>query len=158
MESMDDLLAQIKAEYQEQQVQKPKKAPLFEEEPNSKKSLSYPSQQIFGQHHKPAMEDSLLVQIKAEFEEQQKAETIKKQGQLRAEQIKQEQQLREEQIRVQQREKRKRELLTQEATEWLKTLNNCSDEGRWFAEFACSYSSRLEAAIEYLQALKETYR
>jgi hypothetical protein len=157
MESIDDLLAQVKAEYQEKQVQEPKKLPLFEEEFNSPEPLPYQSKPSSQKWNSPA-EDSLLAQMKAEFEEQQRTEELKKQQKLREEETKKEQQLQEEKIRVQQREQRRREALTKEATEWLKTLNPRSDEGRWFEEFSYSYSSKLEAAIEYLQALRETYR
>jgi hypothetical protein len=149
MESIDDLLAQVKAEYQEQeQAKQPKQKPLFQEEefksppPVSSTYQPQPSQQNWGS----AAEDNLLAQVKAEFEEQQRAEELKKQ-----------QQLREEQLLKEQRRKREREALTQEATEWLKNLNLRSEEGLWFEEFAYSYPSKLEAAIDYLQALRETH-
>jgi hypothetical protein len=149
MESIDDLLAQVKAEYQEQeQAQQSKQKPLFQEEefksppPVSSTYQPQPSQQNWVS----AAEDNLLAQVKAEFEEQARAEELKKQ-----------QQLREEQLRKEHRRKREREALTQEATEWLKNLNLRSDEGLWFEEFAYSYPSKLEAAIDYLQALRETH-
>ncbi len=157
MESIDDLLAQVKAEYQGKQVQKPKKVPLFEEELNSAEVFINQSKPSSKNWNSPA-EESLLAQVKTEFAEKQRTEELKNQQKIREEAIKKEQEIQEEQIKVEQREKRKRELLTQEAFEWLKTLNTRSDEGRWFEEFSCSYSSKLEAAIEYLQALKETYR
>ncbi|HEY9893673.1 MAG TPA: hypothetical protein V6D37_18130, partial [Candidatus Sericytochromatia bacterium] len=119
--------------------------------------LPYQSKPSSQNWNSPA-EDSLLAELKTEFEEQQRTEELKKQQKLREEETKKEQQLQEEKIRVQQREQRRREALTKEATEWLKTLNPRSDEGRWFEEFSYSYSSKLEAAIEYLQALRETYR
>jgi hypothetical protein len=149
MESIDDLLAQVKAEYQEQeQAKQPKQKPLFQEEefksppPVSSTYQPQPSQQKWVS----AAEDNLLAQVKAEFEEQARAEELKKQ-----------QQLREEQLLKEQRRKREREALTQEATEWLKNLNLRSEEGLWFEEFAYSYPSKLEAAIDYLQALRETH-
>jgi hypothetical protein len=149
MESIDDLLAQVKAEYQEQeQAKQPKQKPLFQEEefksppPVSSTYQPQPSQQNWVS----AAEDNLLAQVKAEFEEQQRAEELKRQ-----------QQLREEQLLKEQRRKREREALTQEATEWLKNLNLRSEEGLWFEEFAYSYPSKLEAAIDYLQALRETH-
>ncbi len=149
MESIDDLLAQVKAEYQEQeQAKQPQQKPLFQEEefksppPVSSTYQPQPSQQKWVS----AAEDNLLAQVKAEFEEQARAEELKKQ-----------QQLREEQLLKEQRRKREREALTQEATEWLKNLNLRSEEGLWFEEFAYSYPSKLEAAIDYLQALRETH-
>ena len=161
MESIDDLLAQIKAEYQEkEQGKQSKKQPLFQEEEFTSPPPVPPFFQSKSteQNWVSPADDSLLAQIKAEFEEQQQAEELKKQQQLREEQLRKEQQLREEQLRVQQREQRRREALTQEATEWLKKLNPRSEEGLWFEEFSYSYSSKLEAAIDYLQALRETHR
>jgi hypothetical protein len=161
MESIDDLLAQVKAEYQEkEQGKQSTKQPLFQEEEFTSPPpvpSSYQSKPTT-QNWVTPVENSLLAQIKAEFEEQQQAEELKKQQQLREEQLRKEQQLREEQLRVQQREQRRREALTQEATEWLKKLNPRSEEGLWFEEFSYSYSSKLEAAIDYLQALRETHR
>jgi phage-related minor tail protein len=161
MESIDDLLAQIKSEYQEkEQIKQFKKQPLFQEEEFPSPPPvphSYQSKPT-AQNWVTPVEDGLLAQIKAEFEEQQQAEELKKQQQLREEQLRKEQQLREEQLRVQQREQRKREALTQEANEWLKKLNPRSEEGLWFEEFSYSYPSKLEAAIDYLQALRETHR
>jgi FMN phosphatase YigB (HAD superfamily) len=100
----------------------------------------------------------LLAELKAEFKEQEQAEELKRQQQQREEQLRKEQQLREEQLRAEQRRQRRREALTQEATEWLKNLNPRSEEGRWFEEFSYSYPSKLEAAIDYLEALRETHR
>lgn len=160
MESIDDLLAQVKAEYQEQeQGKQPKKQPLFEEEFKSSLPVSPTSQpQSLSQNWISPAEESLLAQVKAEFEEQQHAEELKRQQQHREEQLRKEQQLREEQLRAQQRRQRRREALTQEATEWLKKLNPRSEEGLWFEEFSYSYPSKLEAAIDYLEALRETHR
>ena len=159
MESIDDLLAQVKAEYQENDLGvKPKQQPIFEEEefksppPVSSTYQSQPTQTNF----LSLAEESLLADVKAEFEEQERAEELKRQQQLREEQLRKEQQLREEQLREEQRRKRKREALAQEATEWLKNLNPRSEEGRWFEEFSYSYPSKLEAAIDYLAALRET--
>ncbi len=159
MESIDDLLAQVKAEYQEQELGiKPKKQPLFQEEELKLQppiSSTYQPQPETPKWVSTA-QDSLLAQVKAEFEEQQRAEELKRQQQLQEEQLRKEQQLREEQLRVEQRRQREREALTQEATEWLKNLSPRSEEGLWFEEFAYSYPSKLEAAIDYLQALQET--
>jgi hypothetical protein len=161
MESIDDLLAQVKAEYQEQdQGIKPQKKPLFNEEEFKSPppaAPTYQSQPLQQSWLSPA-QDSLLSQVKAEFEEKQQAEELQKQQQLREEQLRKEQQLREEQLRKEQRKKRQREALTKEATEWLKNLNPRSEEGMWFEDFSYSYSSKLEAAIDYLQALRETHR
>jgi hypothetical protein len=171
MESIDDLLAQVKAEYQEQeQAKQPNKQPFLHEEefksppsvtPAYKPSCHNMSQlrsQPSPQKSLSAAEESLLAQVKAEFEEQEQVEEVKRQQQLKEEQLRQERQLREEQRRAQQRRQRKREALTQEAMEWLKNLNPRSEEGLWFEEFSYSYPSKLEAAIDYLEALRETHR
>ncbi|MFM2429708.1 MAG: hypothetical protein RLZZ511_921 [Cyanobacteriota bacterium] len=59
------------------------------------------------------------------------------------------------QQRLEQLRSQRREALRQTAAQWLKQLKPKSDEGRWFEEFACNYESRLEAAIDYLEALEE---
>ncbi len=170
MESIDDLLAQIKAEYQApKSTQPPKKKSILDEAEFTKPtsgSGSYQAPPPSKTWLSPA-EENLLADLKAEFKQQEQAEEIKKQEQLRQEQVRQEEQLRQEQLRqekqlreeklkTQQREQKRREALTQEATEWLKKLNPKSDEGLWFEEFSYSYPSKLEAAIDYMQALRET--
>lgn len=165
VESIEDLLAQVKAEYhkpeqgqQQEQSKQTEKQPLFQEgEFQSLPTVystyqSQPSQQTV----LTSADESLLAEVKAEFEDREQAEELKRQQQQREEQQRKEQQQREEQLRVQQKEKRKREALTQEAQVWLKKLNPHSEEGLWFEEFSYSYSSKLEAAIDYLQALRET--
>jgi phage-related minor tail protein len=154
MESMDDLLAQVKAEYLKPKLTKPQEQSLIERELNS---VELPTVQpkYINQPGKSLAEDSMLAEIKAEFAEKQRAEETKKQQQKQEEQKQKEQQLKEEQNRLQQREKQKKEALTKEATEWLKKLNFRSEEGLWFEEFAYSYPSKLEAAIDYLEALRE---
>lgn len=159
MESIDDLLAQVKAEYEEKDVGvKPKQKPLFQEEefksppPASSTYQSKPRQSNF----LSSAEERLLANVKAEFEEQERAEELKQQQKLREEELRKEQQIREEKLKEEQRRQRKRVALEQEATEWLKNLNPRSEEGRWFEDFSYSYPSKLEAAIDYLQALRET--
>lgn len=59
-----------------------------------------------------------------------------------------------EEIRQQELEKQREEkLITNKAEVWLKKLDPYSDEGFWFEQFALSYPSKLEAAIDYLKAL-----
>lgn len=186
MESIDDILAQLKSEYQKkdnpgQQKQQPppkiekaiepqlpklpppgsggksfsssedtliqKKQPSAKMEKAIDPKLHNLSSSASGKRsYSPASpEDALLSQIKTEFAEQDKAEELKIQQQIK------EEKLRQEQIKQQQKQ-----ALTKEAEAWLKKLNPRSAEGLWFEEFAYSYSSKLEAAIDYLQALKET--
>ena len=89
-------------------------------------------------------EEQLLTDLKSEFQEREKAEALKRQQQL------QEEQRRQEQIKQQEKQ-----ALAKEAEQWLKKLKPRSEEGLWFEEFAYGYPSKLEAAIDYLQALKE---
>jgi len=185
MESIDDILAQLKSEYQEkdnpgQQKQQPppkiekaiepqlpklpppesgrksfssedtllqKKQPRARIEKASDPKLHNLSSSASGKRSfsSTSPEDALLSQIKTEFAEHDKAEELKIQQQIKEEKLKQ------EQIKQQQKQ-----ALTKEAEVWLKKLNPRSAEGLWFEEFAYSYSSKLEAAIDYLQALKET--
>lgn len=148
MESIDDILAQLKSEYQEKDNPEQQKKPAFvkKEKAIEPKLPNLPppvSQKKSFSASNP--EDALLSQIKAEFVEKDREEELKKQQQIKEEKI------RQEQIKQQQRQ-----ALTREAEAWLKKLNPRSAEGLWFEEFAYSYSSKLEAAIDYLQALKET--
>ena len=160
MESIDDLLAQVKVEYQEKDLGvNPQKPPLFQEEefksppPVSSTYVAQPTQRTV----LSSAEENLLADVKAEFEEKERAEELKRQQQQREEQLRKEQQLKEEQLKEEQRQKRKREAIEREATEWLKNLNPRSEEGRWFEEFSYSYPSKLDAAVEYLLALRDTY-
>ncbi|MBW4650804.1 MAG: hypothetical protein KME06_19245 [Kastovskya adunca ATA6-11-RM4] len=156
MESIDDLLAQVKAEYQEDEnPEQSKKQPLFKEEELNTPPPTYQPQPQEQSWMSP-IEESLLAQVKVEFEEKEQAEKTALQQQEQQAQLRKEQQIQEEQQLAKLRQQRKREALTQQAQEWLKNLNLHSEEGLWFEEFSYSYSSKLEAAIDYLQALRET--
>lgn len=149
MESIDDILDQLKSEYQEKDNpgQQQKQPPVKREKAIEPKLPNLPPPTTSRQKSfSPASpEDAFLSQIKAEFAEQEKAEELKRQEQIKEEKIRQE--------RIKQQQK---QALTKEAEAWLKKLNPRSAEGLWFEEFAYSYPSKLEAAIDYLQALKET--
>ncbi len=177
MESIDDLLAQVKAELEPDQKQPPKPAYFVTEadlktpSPISPGSSSYSSSSNFVD---PKPTDDLLSQLKTEFVEKEHQEATLRQQQLREEQQhqerqlqqaqlqqhqerdRQEQQSRETQLREQQKQERKRQALKKEAEVWLKKLHLNTEEGRWFEEFSYNYPSKLEAAIDYLSALKET--
>jgi hypothetical protein len=156
----ESLLEEVKAEFEEKdQGKQPKKTPLFTKEELQASSPipgNYQASSVVQNWVSP-VDEALLGDIKIEFKERERAEELKRQQQIKEEQLKKEQQIREEQLRVQQREQRRREALSQEANEWLKQLNPRSEEGRWFEEFSYSYPSKLEAAIDYLQALRETH-
>lgn len=86
---------------------------------------------------------SLFADITRQFEEKRKTESNKNTWQD------------VEEIRRQEAERRRKEKqIVQKAEEFLKNLDPYSDEGFWFEQFAQSYPSRLQAAIEYLQALE----
>ena len=128
MDSIDKLLAQLKTEYEEvQPKQQPKSA--------TPKSLTLPSPKS------ASLMDNLLAEVKADFAEKDTAEELKRQQELEQERIRQEQ-LKAKQL----------EALKVQAKEWLAKLDPFSPEGLWFERFAESYSSKLEAAIEYLQS------
>ncbi|MEA5514624.1 salt stress protein, Slr1339 family [Nodularia sp. UHCC 0506] len=129
MDSLDKLLDQIKAEYDQAKpaASQPQKNATKSVTPKPPKSLS--------------LVDSLLAEVGADFAAQDKAEELKKQQELEQEKI------RQAQIKAQQIEALK---VTAEA--WLKKLDPFSSEGLWFEKFAESYPSKLEAAMEYLKA------
>lgn len=150
MESIDDLLNQLKSEYEEKDKPKPqqkqpppqeKKSPQLPPIPKRQVQVSWQSNNIYPS----AAEYSLLDEIKSEFSEKDRQEEVKRQQKIKEEQARQE--------RIQQQQ---RQALEKEAVAWLKKLNPRSEEGLWFEEFSYSYPSKLEAAIDYLQALKET--
>lgn len=78
--------------------------------------------------------------------------------QLESESQRQEQATQEKQRRLNELQAKRRADLAKQAQQWLKTLNSSSEEGVWFEEFACGYGSRLEAAIDYLEALQTVER
>ena len=113
--------------------------------------------------------DEFLAQIKTKFahqksQSQPKSQTNTTQDSLQTlahqyqaskqQQIQQKQQEKIEDIQKQELNKqRQRKQLTRQAKEWLKNLDPNSDEGFWFEQFALAYESKLEAAIDYLDAL-----
>ena len=143
MESIDRLLADIKAEYEEKDKPAEVKNPPALKAEKPEKPTYLPPAPPKTKNLYPLSEYSLIGELKAEYEERDKAEEMKRQQQL------QEEQRRQQQLLEQQRHK-----LTLAAQEWLKELEPLSDEGLWFEELAGKYPSRLEAAIDYLQALR----
>ena len=129
MDSLDKLLDQLKAEYDQAKpaVSQPQTNAAKSFTPQAPKSLS--------------LVDSLLAEVGADFAAQDEAVELKKHQELKQEEN------RQAQIKAQQLE-----ALKLEAEAWLKTLDPFSSEGFWFERFAESYPSKLEAAIEYLQS------
>lgn len=147
MESIDRLLAELKAEYQEKDKPAEMKTPpplkaAQKAEPPAKQTYQAPAPPKT-KNLSPLYEGSLIAELKREYEERDRAEELKRQQQL------QEEKRRQQQLIEQQRQK-----LTLAAQAWLKELDPLSDEGLWFEALADKYPSRLEAAIDYLQALR----
>ncbi|MEH2413530.1 salt stress protein, Slr1339 family [Nostoc sp.] len=129
MDSIDKLLAELQTEYKEvqPQQQQSKSATAKSGMPPSPKSASFM--------------DNLLAEVQADFAEQDAAIELKKQ-----------QELEQERIRQEQFKAKQLEALKVQAKEWLAKVDPLSSEGLWFERFAESYSSKLEAAIEYLRS------
>jgi hypothetical protein len=127
MDSLDKLLAQLKAEYDEDEptLQHSQVAKSFSTQESKSSSLI----------------DNLLAEVQADFAVQDAAEELKKQ-----------QELEQEKIRLAQIKAQQLETLKVEAVTWLENLDPFSSEGLWFERFAQGYPSKLEAAIEYLQS------
>ncbi len=96
-----------------------------------------------------------LAEIKRQ-EEAKIAETKRQEETKLAEQKRHEQELIELQKREELRERRRKEALREAAKEWLVKLNPRSEEGKWFEEFSYAYEDKLKAAIDYLEAMRET--
>lgn len=128
MDSIDKLLAELQTEYKEVQ-------------PQQQQSKSATAKSFIPSSPKPAsLIDNLLAEVQADFAQQDAAIELKKQQELEQEQIRQEQ-LKAKQL----------EALQVQAKEWLAKVDPLSSEGLWFERFAENYSSKLEAAIEYLR-------
>ncbi|MBD2042364.1 salt stress protein, Slr1339 family [Microcoleus sp. FACHB-672] len=149
----NNLLAELKREYEETNALSSVKAAKVNGLPNLTEEISVFPQLTSSTIHENGLlnnfvslpENNLLAELKGEYEEEAKAEEQKRQ-----------QQLKEEQIRQEKLKQQQREAISKQAQAWLKTLDPLSDEGLWFEEFAYKYPSKQEAAIDYLQALQET--
>lgn len=128
MDSIDKLLAEIKAEYG---IQKPEQ----QQPPPVAKPINQP------QPKSASLIDNLLAEVKADFEQKDLAREMQRQQELQQEQIGQ------EKLRA-----KKQEAVKKQAKDWLAKLDPLSSEGLWFERFAETYPSKLEAAVEYLQA------
>ncbi|MCT7985751.1 hypothetical protein NG796_20975 [Laspinema sp. A4] len=127
MYNLDSLLEKVESEAKAPRVQ-----PSVNVEPialeSTSRGLGGPLDQLFGD-------------VKQELEAQEQAE-----------QLKREQERQEEAKKLERLKQKQREGLAKRAQEWLKKLDPYSDEGFWFGQFAEHYSSKLEAAIAYLEA------
>ncbi|MEG3966726.1 MULTISPECIES: salt stress protein, Slr1339 family [unclassified Microcoleus] len=165
MESIDRLLGELKAEYQASQKNAELKtqAPVPAQAPVPQAAV--PSNQTFKTSDINLYAGSLdkdLAQIKAEYEAQNQAQEVASQQPLKAEHEAQNQAQAVASQQPQPAEKVAGQLEVQthrqkvrQAQVWLKKLDKNSDEGYWFDQFAFKYSSRIDAAIDYLQAVNE---
>ncbi|MEH1834510.1 MAG: hypothetical protein V7L29_21160 [Nostoc sp.] len=127
MDSIDQLLAQLQTEYKEVQPEQQSKSATA-------KSFTSPLPKSV------SLIDSLLAEVQADFAQKDAAIELKRQ-----------QELEQERIRQEQLKAKKLEALKVQAKEWLAKVDPLSSEGLWFERFAESYSSKLDAAIEYLR-------
>jgi hypothetical protein len=103
-------------------------------------------------------ENSLLSHLKSHYDAQDQAEAKRQQQEQRQAEQQRQQQEREKQRRLEALRKQRRAELAEQAKQWLAKISPKSEEGLWFEEFACNYDSRLEAAIDYLEALQTVER
>ncbi|MDJ0661978.1 MAG: hypothetical protein QNJ42_21205 [Crocosphaera sp.] len=137
--STDNLLQQLKSDLTQQHNSNQNK-------PESNENLQQFKQQFQQKQHNvshnaPVVNENLQ-QFKQQFQQskEEQRETITHQNQ--------------EEIRyTEQRKQQQQKLLIRQAEQWLKDLDEYSDEGLWFESFCSSYPSRLDAAIEYLAVL-----
>jgi hypothetical protein len=185
--NMDDLLAQLKAEFEPQPQPKSKanqpaantsspQAPTSSSSMN--KMLEELRKELESGRGRPnvtppasptiSAKDAALArqrlnelidqdyQAQAQIREAKFAE-IQRQAEAKiAEEKRRQQELIELKQREELRDRRRKEALREEAKTWLLKLNPYSEEGKWFQEFSYSYENRLQAAIDYLEAMRET--
>lgn len=131
MDEIDKLLTELQQEFSENKPN-PQLSNLHSTKPNTSKS----AKANYGI-------DKLLDDVKADFEQQDLAQQLQRQQEIETQRIRQEE--------LKQKQK---EALKQEAKIWLEKLDPLSTEGMWFERFAEGYSSKLDAAVEYLQGLE----
>ena len=199
--NMDDLLAQLKAEFDPKPEPKPKSKPPASTPPRSTSSSmdrmldelrkelesgrgrpnrepAKPATSVSAKPQQTAKDAAKARQLlnalidtdyrrqahkreqkRAEIERKEKARLaeLKRQEEVKQAELKRRQQeLIEIQKREELRNRRRREALKEDAKKWLEKLNPRSEEGRWFEEFSYSYENKLQAAIDYLEAMRET--
>ena len=99
--------------------------------------------------------EAKLAEIKRQAEAKLAEEKRQAEAKL-AEEKRRQQELIELQQREELRDRRRQETLREEAKTWLAKLDPRSEEGKWFQEFSYSYENKLQAAIDYLEAMQET--
>ncbi len=166
MESIDRLLGELKAEYQASKkiAELKSQAPVQAQAPVPQAAV--PSNQTFKTSDPNLYAGALdkdLAQIKAEYEAQNKAQEVASLEPLKAQHEAQNQAQEvaslepgpAEKVAGPQLDVQTHRQKVRQAQVWLKKLDKNSNEGYWFDQFAFRYSSRIDAAIEYLQAVNE---
>lgn len=186
---MDDLLAQLKNEFEPRANSQPQQSPPTSVKPNSAtakpsieemlEALSHelefgtrpnrasdsqpdpisPQQQVKNSAKNRDRLNALIdqdYQRQADIREAKLAELQRQEAARIAEQQRRQQELIEAQKQAALREQRRKAALKERAQQWLKDLNPRSEEGKWFEEFSYSYEDKLQAAIDYLEAMGET--
>lgn len=136
MDAIDRLLAQVKQEYEEPPpADAANVVPKVPVETSRVYPPSIPTTHFEVEPIQVASsaEEPLILELRAEYEQQQHEAKLQQQQQL-------EQQL---QAKI------------EKAKAWLKSLDPISQEGLWFEQLAEKYSSKLEAAIDYLGTMPE---
>ena len=127
---LDDLLTQVRAE--------------FEQKPPSQSSRAFNSFKPKNSSTKKERDEDFFAQVKSKFEQRKQTQATQNYQQS------------VDEVRLaEQKRQRKQQSLLRQAKKWLSNLDPHSEEGLWFEEFAYSYPSRLEAAIDYVEALHE---
>jgi hypothetical protein len=151
--SLDQLLSEL-----EEETKRSVRTNLSSQPCVSKPQLASPKVAKIQRGEGRSLEDKTLSQLQSQYKEQDRAEALRRERELRDAEYRRHQQEREKQRRLEALRVQRRAQLTEQAKEWLKRLHPKSEEGLWFEEFACNYESRLEAAIEYLEALQTVER
>jgi hypothetical protein len=172
----DDLLAQLKENHQTQPQKVPENCPESQENLQAIRLSQQQKKQALTEVEDQGQKatDDLLIHLKTQHQTQEDTaheSTTKDQDQgqkatdnllthLKSQHQTQEDNANEYRENLQeiclseQQKQQQIKQLTEQAKTWLKELDPYSDEGFWFAQFAESYETRLDAAIDYLSALE----
>lgn len=148
--SLDDLLQQLGEE-----KQRSVRAQLSS---NSLERSPTPTPTAQWQTSSANTDQRMMERLKTQYEACDRAEQVKQEEVRRQADLQHQRQEQQKQQRLEALHLQRRVALQEQAREWLKRLNPKSDEGLWFEEFACNYESRLEAALDYLEALQTVER
>ena len=165
MESIDRLLAELKAEYQafQKNAEFKSQPPLLAQVPLPPAVPSNQTFKISDLNLYASGLDRDLAQIKAEYEAPNKAQEVaspkllqvEEEAQNKAQEVVSLEQRPSVKVAGPQLDVQTHRQKVRQAQVWLKKLDKNSDEGYWFDQFAFKYSSRIDAAIDYLQAVNE---